>query len=87
LNFALHARSFSRLCTPCQEFTFYEHVLLHAGSYNFVNTACTAENQQLTIVCLVFDLTPTELGPTIYCTQSYHANHYTNMKDFVSELG
>ena len=25
LNFALHARSFSRLCTPCQEFTFYEH--------------------------------------------------------------
>jgi hypothetical protein len=34
LNFALHARSFSRLCTPCQEFTFYEHFLLHAGSFN-----------------------------------------------------
>ena len=34
LYFALHARSFSRLCTPCQEFTFYEHFLLHAGSFN-----------------------------------------------------
>ena len=34
LNFALHARSFSRLCTPCQEFTFYEHFLLHVGSFN-----------------------------------------------------
>jgi hypothetical protein len=34
LNFALHVRKFSRLCTPCQEFTFYEHFLFHAGSFN-----------------------------------------------------
>jgi hypothetical protein len=34
LYFALHARNFSRLCTPCQEFTFYEHILLRAGVFN-----------------------------------------------------
>ena len=39
-NFALHARSFSRLCTPCQEFTFYEHFLLHAGSFNDFTKYC-----------------------------------------------
>jgi hypothetical protein len=25
-HFALHARSLFELCTPCQEFTFYEHI-------------------------------------------------------------
>ena len=34
VNFALPARSLFELCTPCQEFTFYEHFLLHAGSFN-----------------------------------------------------